>query len=79
MVTSEKAAVFKHLGMGHTSSRTLSRRLKELETLGIVERKANPPYVEYSLTNKGRELELPLAMLCWLVIRHDQNNSGSSL
>lgn len=78
MVTSEKAAVFKRLEMGDISSRTLSRRLKELEKLGIVERKANPPYVEYSLTTKGRELELPLAMLCWWIIRHARNISCSS-
>lgn len=41
------------------SSRTLSERLKELEALGLLDRRAFaevPLHVEYSLTRKGREL-----------------------
>jgi DNA-binding HxlR family transcriptional regulator len=41
------------------SSKTLARRLKELEKAGILERQAYneiPPRVEYRLTNKGQEL-----------------------
>ncbi|MNB66992.1 putative HTH-type transcriptional regulator YybR [compost metagenome] len=42
------------------SPKTLSLRLKELEDHGIVNRKVYPevpPRVEYSLTDKGRQLE----------------------
>ncbi len=42
------------------SPKTLSLRLKELEEKGIVERTVYPevpPRVEYTLTEKGRELE----------------------
>ncbi len=45
--------------MGRVSSKTLSQRLKLLETLEIVERQAFyeiPPRVEYHLTEKGRDL-----------------------
>ncbi|GAC1364991.1 MAG: hypothetical protein NVS2B12_23720 [Ktedonobacteraceae bacterium] len=45
--------------IGRISSKTLSQRLKALEELGIVERQAFyeiPPRVEYSLTEKGRDL-----------------------
>ena len=41
------------------SSRTLSKRLKDLEKLGLVKREKFdeiPPRVEYSLTNKGKDL-----------------------
>ncbi len=41
------------------SPRTLSKRLKELEKIGVVSRKRFseiPPRVEYSLTRKGMEL-----------------------
>ncbi len=41
------------------SPRTLSKRLKELEDLGIISKKKFneiPPRVEYSLTLKGKEL-----------------------
>jgi|SRR3989338_1861692 len=45
--------------MKKISPRTLSRRLKELEHLELVSRKRfneTPPRVEYSLTDKGKEL-----------------------
>lgn len=45
--------------MGRVSSKTLSQRLKALEMLGMVERRAFyeiPPRVEYNLTEKGRDL-----------------------
>ena len=61
------------------SPRTLSDRLRGLETEGIVERHSyneTPPRVEYELTDKGRAL-LPIieAMRrfghAWLVPEHD--------
>jgi DNA-binding HxlR family transcriptional regulator len=42
------------------SDRLLSRRLRELEAEGLVERSVHPgvpPRVSYALTEKGRELE----------------------
>ncbi len=45
--------------MENISPRTLSKRLKELEKLELVSKKRFneiPPKVEYSLTNKGKEL-----------------------
>jgi DNA-binding HxlR family transcriptional regulator len=44
--------------MGHISSRTLTQRLRTLEELGFVQRRAFleiPPRVEYHLTEKGQE------------------------
>jgi DNA-binding HxlR family transcriptional regulator len=44
--------------MGHISSKTLTQRLRALEELGIVQRRAFleiPPRVEYRLTEKGQE------------------------
>ena len=44
--------------MGHISSKTLTQRLRVLEELGFVQRRAFleiPPRVEYHLTNKGQE------------------------
>ncbi len=41
------------------STKTLSERLSELVSMGVVERKSfneTPPHVEYSLTEKGKEL-----------------------
>ena len=41
------------------SSKTLAKRLKELDESGILERQAYneiPPRVEYRLTDKGQEL-----------------------
>jgi DNA-binding HxlR family transcriptional regulator len=44
--------------MGHISSKTLIQRLRALEELGFVQRRAFleiPPRVEYHLTEKGQE------------------------
>jgi DNA-binding HxlR family transcriptional regulator len=44
--------------IGHISSKTLTQRLRVLEELGFVERRAFleiPPRVEYHLTDKGQE------------------------
>ncbi len=44
--------------MGNISSKTLTQRLRTLEELGFVQRKAYleiPPRVEYHLTNTGQE------------------------
>lgn len=52
------------------SSKTLARRLKELEKGGILEREAYneiPPRVEYRLTPKGQELvESIINLLQWM-------------
>lgn len=48
------------------SSKTLTMRLRELEAYGLVDRKVYaeiPPRVEYSLTEKGRELQPVMAAL----------------
>jgi len=45
--------------VGGCNSRTLRDRLKELEQIGVVHREiveTNPPWVEYELTARGREL-----------------------
>jgi len=52
---------FCHLqdAIGNANSRTLSERLKELEEQGLIRREVIhtiPPWVEYSLTQKGVEL-----------------------
>ncbi|MGZ3623625.1 MAG: winged helix-turn-helix transcriptional regulator [Ktedonobacteraceae bacterium] len=44
--------------IGHISSKTLTQRLRALEELGMVQRRAFleiPPRVEYRLTEKGQE------------------------
>jgi DNA-binding HxlR family transcriptional regulator len=44
--------------MGHISSKTLTQRLRMLDELGFVQRRAFleiPPRVEYHLTDKGQE------------------------
>ncbi len=52
------------------SSRTLARRLKELEKADILTRQAYheiPPRVEYKLTTKGQELvEFVISLLQWM-------------
>lgn len=53
------------------SSKTLARRLKELEIDGILEREAYneiPPRVEYKLTLKGQELvESIFTLIHWMI------------
>ena len=53
------------------SSKTLARRLKELEKNGILERRAYneiPPRVEYKMTPKGQELvESILNLIQWMI------------
>jgi len=53
------------------SSKTLARRLKELEKDGILERQSYneiPPRVEYKLTNKGQELvESIINLIQWMI------------
>ncbi|MGA7900439.1 MAG: helix-turn-helix domain-containing protein [Nitrososphaeraceae archaeon] len=52
------------------SSKTLAKRLKELDKSGILERQAYneiPPRVEYRLTNKGQQLvESVIYLLNWM-------------
>jgi DNA-binding HxlR family transcriptional regulator len=50
--------------LGGANSATLSQRLKLLEDEGLISRRvvsSVPPWVEYSLTPKGRELHEALA------------------
>jgi len=50
--------------LGGANSATLSQRLKMLEDEGLVERRAIsavPPWVEYSLTEKGSDLRTAIA------------------
>ncbi|HJS64715.1 MAG TPA: helix-turn-helix domain-containing protein [Nitrososphaeraceae archaeon] len=53
------------------SSKTLARRLKELEKDGILERQAYneiPPRVEYKMTKKGQELvESIINLIQWMI------------
>ena len=50
--------------LGGTNSATLSQRLKLLEDEGLIDRtalSAVPPWVEYSLTAKGSDLQRAIA------------------
>ncbi len=55
--------------VGETSTRTLTKRLRELEACGMILRKSYreaPPRVEYSLTPSGRAFKKVLhAMATW--------------
>ena len=52
------------------SSKTLAIRLKELQRIGVLQRKSyneTPPRVEYNLTDKGQELvESVINLLQWM-------------
>jgi DNA-binding HxlR family transcriptional regulator len=60
---------FRHTMKGF-SSKTLAARLKELQRIGVLERKSyneTPPRVEYNLTYKGQELvESIINLLQWM-------------
>jgi DNA-binding HxlR family transcriptional regulator len=60
---------FRHTLKGF-SSKTLAARLKELQRIGVLERKSyneTPPRVEYNLTDKGQELvESIFNLLQWM-------------
>ena len=52
--------------LGNINTRTLTTTLKQLEDAGLVNRKVYgeiPPQVEYSLTEKGKELKKVLLQL----------------
>jgi DNA-binding HxlR family transcriptional regulator len=60
-------------GVGGCNSRTLRDRLKALEEVGIVRREivaTTPPWVEYELTERGRELAEAMAPLATWGQRH---------
>ncbi|MEE9600800.1 MAG: helix-turn-helix domain-containing protein [Thermoplasmata archaeon] len=67
-----------HSELRFVSSRTLTDRLKELETLGLVRREAFaeiPPRVEYRLTQRGQEMRRVLIpLLSWAM---DFETSGA--
>ena len=62
--------------IGSVSPRTLTARLKELEAHGVLRREVRtsiPPWVEYELTEKGRDLNAALECLVvwggrWMVL-----------
>jgi len=59
--------------MGHVSTKTLSQRLKMLEQLQMVERRAFleiPPRVEYRLTEKGNALGDVLGAIEQFALQH---------
>ncbi|MEM7176075.1 MAG: helix-turn-helix domain-containing protein [Pseudomonadota bacterium] len=59
--------------VGSVTQRSLTKQLRELESDGIVHREVFavvPPKVEYSLTDKGRELRGALEALRQWGIRH---------
>ena len=61
------------------STKTLTIRLRELEKYGIIERTVYaeiPPHVEYSLTDKGRQLQPVLTVLKQAGERLLQQQSG---
>ena len=55
--------------ISHVSKKVLTENLRSLEEDGLIHRKVYPvvpPKVEYSLTTKGKSLELVLdALFCW--------------
>ena len=61
------------------SSKTLTDRLVELEDEGIIRRMVfpeRPPRVEYSLTEKGRDLDSAIDSLCdWVFKWYPENPS----
>jgi DNA-binding HxlR family transcriptional regulator len=59
--------------IGGISQQMLTRTLKALERDGMVARKVHPtipPQVEYSLTDRGRSLAVPLMQLARWVLDH---------
>ena len=59
--------------IGDISEKMLTQTLRQLESIGMVERKIYPvipPKVEYSLTPLGRTLEKPLSVLCDWAVEH---------
>ena len=71
--------------LGGVADKTLSRALKELERDGLVDRTLYPqvpPWVEYTLTEKGRSLVEVLDQLCDWGTRHrpqvEKSGSASS-
>lgn len=59
--------------VGGCNSRTLRDRLRDLEELGLVERRevaVNPPWVEYALTERGHELAASLGPISSWGRRH---------
>jgi DNA-binding HxlR family transcriptional regulator len=66
--------------VGGCNSRTLSDRLEELEDLGIVSRTivtVMPPWVEYDLTPRGRDLGDALQPLGTWGLRHLSTGAAS--
>lgn len=75
LVADQGAARFSELRaeMGDISSSTLTIRLAELESAGLIERRTFaeiPPRVEYSLTKEGEGLRKRLLSLSRFAARH---------
>jgi DNA-binding HxlR family transcriptional regulator len=66
--------------LGSISPRTLSDTLKNLERIGLVDRRilsTSPPTTQYSLTDDGRELrEHLIPLLVWVSERGAQDLPG---
>lgn len=66
--------------LGHISPKTLSDTLKNLERIGLVEKKilpTSPPTTRYLLTNDGMELrEHLIPLLVWVSERGAQDMPG---
>ena len=67
--------------VGSVTQRSLTKQLRELEADGIVHRKVFavvPPKVEYSLTEKGRQLRDAIEALRLWGSRHPKQHLGSA-
>ena len=65
--------------LGSVSQRMLTRTLRNLESAGLIERhvtRSKPMAVEYSLTQLGRTIIVPLGGMCRWAKRHHREVMG---